>query len=68
MQEETKNWPDLAMALYDKLTGRNAEVTYDFDNLELLVPSSSAPDAPQAKWRLNGTIRIRTKANEDQNA
>jgi hypothetical protein len=65
--KENQNWPDLAAALLDKLTGSNPEITFDFDNLELLVPDSKAPEAPQGRWKLNGTIRIRTRSNDGQN-
>ncbi len=58
---DTKTWPDLAIGLYDRLTGRSAEITYDFDNFELHIPSSASPDATHALWRMNGTIRIRTR-------
>jgi hypothetical protein len=27
--ENTTNWPDLAIALYDRLTDRGAEITYE---------------------------------------
>jgi hypothetical protein len=57
----TQTWPDLAIGLYDALTGRNAEITYDFDNVELMVPSSASPNASHAPWRINGTVRIRTR-------
>ncbi len=58
---DTNNWPDLAIGLYDKLTGRGAEITYELQNLELHVPSSAAGDAQHAMWRINGTVKIRTK-------
>jgi len=44
----TTSWPDLAIGLYDKLTGRNAEITYEFNNLEVSVPSSASEGAQQA--------------------
>lgn len=59
--EEAHTWPELAEALYDKLTGQEAEITYDFDDLELYVPSTVGEDAEYAHWRLNGTLKIRTK-------
>ncbi len=31
----TNTWPELAIGLYDSLTGRNAEITYDFENMEV---------------------------------
>ncbi len=57
----TTTWPDLAIGLYDKLTGRNAEITYEFNNLEVSVPSSASEGAQQAKWKLNGIVKIRAK-------
>jgi hypothetical protein len=58
---ETKTWEDLAIALYDALTGRKAEITYQFENFEFFVPSSASPDAIHAPWKVNGTLRIRTR-------
>ena len=69
-KQDTTNWPELAIGLYDKLTGRDAEITYEFDNFELHVPSSTADDAEHAKWKMNGTLRVRTTdlSNRDNNA
>jgi hypothetical protein len=58
---ETQTWPDLAIGLYDKLTGRNAEITYEFQSLEISVPSSASSNAQHATWRVSGTLKIRTK-------
>lgn len=66
--EQQKTWPDFAIGLYDKLTRRGAEVTCEFHDLEVNVPSGTAPDAPHARWKLNGELRIRTRdsrATED---
>ena len=57
----TTSWPDLAIGLYDKLTGRNAEITYEFNNLEVSVPSSASEGAQQATWKLIGIVKIRAK-------
>ena len=59
--QDTKTWPDLAIGLYDRLTGRNAEITYEMENLDVQVPSSASPDAVHANWKVNGTLRIRTR-------
>lgn len=64
MSEGTTEWPELAIGLYDKLTGRNAEITYAFDNLEVSVPSAASENASHAKWKLNGTVRIHTQERE----
>lgn len=63
MANDTNNWPELAIGLYDKLTGRGAEITYDFDEFEVSVPSSTNDDADTARWKMNGVIRIRTADN-----
>lgn len=57
----TRTWPELAIGLYDKLTGRNAEITYEFDNLEVSVPSGVGADADHAHWKVNGTLKIHTR-------
>jgi hypothetical protein len=54
-------WPDLAIDLYDKLTGRGAEISYEFNDLEVAVPSGTASGASSAHWKLNGVLKIRTR-------
>lgn len=58
---DTRTWPELAIGLYDKLTGRNAEITYEFEKMQIHIPSSTAPDAEHAIWKLDGTVKIRTR-------
>lgn len=53
--------PELAIGLYDKLTGRGAEITYDFENFDLSIPSSASGAAEHAHWRFNGVLKIRTR-------
>ncbi|QDS96886.1 hypothetical protein [Adhaeretor mobilis] len=59
--DDTTTWPDLAIGLYDRLTGRDAEIAYRFDEFELSVPSSTAADAVHALWKMNGVLRITTR-------
>lgn len=59
--QASQSWPELAIDLYDKLTGRDAEISYSFDNMEIFIPSSMSPDAQYAKWKFNGTLRISTR-------
>jgi hypothetical protein len=61
---ETTTWPDLAIGLYDRLTGRNAEITYDFEDMEVDVPSKAGEDADHARWRVDGTLTITTRDND----
>ncbi|MBB03515.1 MAG: hypothetical protein ACE37I_08975 [Rubinisphaera brasiliensis] len=58
---DTRTWPELAIGLYDKLTGRGAEIAYDFDDFTLAVPAAIGSSAPHAEWKMNGTLKIRTK-------
>ena len=60
-EQDTTNWPELAIGLYDKLTGRDAEICYRFDDFELHIPSSTAADATHAKWKMSGTVRVSTR-------
>ena len=54
-------WPELAIDLYDRLTGRGAEITYEFEDMDVAVPSRTGEDAKHAHWQVDGTIRITTR-------
>jgi hypothetical protein len=62
--EGTQTWPELAIGLYDELTGRGAQITYQFDDFDLYVPSKVGEDAEHAHWKMDGTLKIRTKDND----
>jgi hypothetical protein len=55
------DWSDLAIGLYDRLTGRKAEITYEFDNMHVKIPSGTGPSVTHAEWILHGTLKIRTR-------
>jgi len=59
--EHTNNWPDLAVGLYERLTGRNAEIAYEFADMHVKIPSGTGPKAEHAEWVFSGTLKIRTK-------
>lgn len=63
-EQDTQNWPDLAIGLYDRLTGRNAEISYRFDDFEIHIPSSTNNDAQHARWKMKGAIRVSTRNGE----
>jgi hypothetical protein len=63
--DETRTWPELAIGLYERLTGRGAEITYEFEEMEVDVPSKVGGDAEHARWRLDGTMRVRTREPDD---
>jgi hypothetical protein len=58
-EEKTQNWPELAIGLYDKLTGRNAKITYSFKNFKLGIPDKVGSDQ-KAEWEMNGELTIST--------
>lgn len=58
---DTRSWPDLAIGLYDKLTGRGAEITYAFEDMTVRVPSKAGSNAEHATWKIDGTVKIRTQ-------
>jgi hypothetical protein len=62
--DETTTWPELAIGLYDRLTGRNAEITYEFEDMEVDVPSTTGEEPAYAYWRVDGTLTITTSENE----
>lgn len=59
--EHTSTWPDLAIGLYDRLTGRNAEITYEFADKHVKIPSGTGTQAEHAEWVLTGTLKVRTR-------
>jgi hypothetical protein len=61
----TKTWPDLAIGLYDRLTGRNAEITYEFEKMTVEVPSGTGSGAEHAVWKVDGTLRVTTRDGAD---
>jgi hypothetical protein len=62
--DETTTWPDLAIGLYDRLTGRNAEIVYEFEDMTVDVPSGTGDDVEHANWRLDGTVRVTTRERD----
>ena len=59
-QNDTRTWPELAISLYDQLTERNAEIAYQFENMEVGIPSAAGSHADVARWQLHGTLRVTT--------
>ena len=53
-------WVQLAESLYEFLNRRTTTIEYTFDHMEVLVPKTTGEAAPQAKWELNGILRLRT--------
>jgi hypothetical protein len=60
-ENQTQDWPDLAIGLYDRLTGRGAEITYEFDDMHIQIPSGVGREANHAEWVVSGVLKIRTR-------
>ncbi len=59
----SSNWADMAASLLGKLSG-GVELSCAFDQIELQVPNPQNPGAPAATWKLNGSLRIRTRGDQ----
>ena len=58
---EKTTWPDAAVILFDLLTGRKAEVTWDFERMEIHVPITTGSDTEYAIWKINGVLKVRAR-------
>ncbi len=62
MSKEEKNiqtWPDLAIGLYEKLTGKGAVINYEFEDFTLGIPREVGSNE-YTSWKLNGKLKIST--------
>ena len=59
-EQHTRNWPELAIGLFDRLTRSNAEIRYEFEKMKVQVPSGTGAGAEHAEWMLNGSLKIST--------
>jgi hypothetical protein len=62
------SWTNLGQDLWSYLTGRGAAINYRFVDMTIQVPRDTGVDAPQATWKLNGTLRITTSDDEFKGA
>ena len=60
MPDQPSSWAETAASLLNKLSG-GVELNLAFDQVELQVPNQQNPAGQPATWRLNGSLRIRTK-------
>ena len=61
----TTEWVDLVSSIFDRLTGKEAVVTYEFDNLRISIPRASGPGGKElgsAEWTINGKLIIKAEA------
>ena len=67
VQEGASQLPEIIKQVVDKLIGKNMEVTYDFQNLEVDVPRVEGPDGQEigsVKWKINGKFVLSTQLLE----
>ncbi|QIX27159.1 hypothetical protein ncot_11535 [Nocardioides sp. JQ2195] len=57
---EVVDWTELGMRMWSFLTGREAAINYEFQEMEVEIPRDTGQNAPRATWRLNGTLRVTT--------
>ena len=63
---KSTQWVDLISALFDRLTGKEAVITYEFDNLIVDIPKAAGPGGKElgsAKWTINGKLIIKAEAH-----
>ncbi|WP_458719484.1 hypothetical protein [Candidatus Nitrosocosmicus sp. R] len=68
-KEHISEWSELISKIIDKLTGKDLQVTYSFDNLEIEIPKAYGPDGRElggAKWKVDGKITISTELINDE--
>ena len=68
VEQSASQWSDVLKEVLDKLTGKNMEVTYDFQNFEIDVPKATGPDGKElgsAKWRINGKFILSTQLRDE---
>lgn len=66
--QSSANWADMAASLLSKLSG-GVELACTFEQMELQMPNPQNPAGSPTTWRLNGSLRIRTKGeNPPSNA
>ena len=67
MQQTSSQWAEVISQLFDRLTGKGATVTYNFENLVVDLPRAQGPggrDMGSAKWVVNGKIMITGEAHQ----
>ncbi len=57
-------WPELATSLWQSLTEHSAEISYEFEDMVVQVPSGVGSTADHAAWKLNGLLKMRGRKVE----
>ena len=70
IEQNVSHWSDILKEVVDKLTGKNMDVTYNFENFEIDVPKATGPDGRNlgsAKWKINGKFIFSTQLLDKSN-
>lgn len=65
-RENTLDWPDVIARTIERLTAKDLQVSYVFNNLEIEIPrtyDNNRENVGHARWRLDGGITISTDPN-----
>lgn len=70
VEENASQWTNILKEVVDKLTGKNMQVIYDFQDFEVDVPKATGPDGKElgsAKWKINGKFTLSTELRDESN-
>lgn len=70
VEENASQWTNILKEVVDKLTGKNMQVIYDFQDFEVEVPKATGPDGKElgsAKWKINGKFTLSTELRDESN-
>ena len=71
VEENASQWTNILKEVVDKLTGKNMQVIYDFQDFEVDVPKATGPDGKElggAKWKINGKFTLSTELRDESNS
>ena len=63
---EVVDWTDLGARMWTFLTGREAAINYTFSDITVEIPRDTGSKAPRATWKIDGTLTVTTRDNDDR--
>lgn len=68
--QQATQWANLLAELFDRLTRKDTEVPYNFQNLEIDIPRAAGPQGSEigsVKWLINGRVEITAQSKKRVN-